>query len=237
MGKGIFITGTGTEIGKTYVTKYLTKALIHKGIKAIPYKPIQTGCVWKNGSLVAEDVEQYIQTAGLSYEQKDLCTYFFEKPASPHLAAQLENTKIDLSFIKQHFEKLQAEHDLILVEGAGGLAVPVKEDNELIMTSDLIKLLNIPILVVVPPHLGSINHTLLTIDYAKAKGLSVIGIVFNKVSKNPDIVEKDNMRIIEKITKLPILGKVPFEEKEDGKQWFEIDELIKLIEKYQLQLY
>lgn len=232
MGQGIFITGTGTEIGKTFVTKYLTKAFIQHGIRVVPYKPIQTGCVWRNGELVAEDVESYIQTSNLPFGQKDLCTYFFEKPASPHLASQIENVQINMQIIKQHYEKLSSEHDIVLVEGAGGLAVPIIEDDERIwMTTDLIQLLNIPILIVVPPHLGSINHTLLTIEYAKAKQIPILGIVFNQISQSPDIIEKDNMRIIKKIIKLPVLGKVPNvrKVKEDCSQWFVIKDIVNAI--------
>lgn len=229
MGQGIFITGTGTEIGKTYVTKFLTKALIQSGFRVAPYKPIQTGCVWKDGELKAEDVESYIQTANLSYGQKDLCTYFFEKPASPHLAAHLENVRIDVNRMKQHYDRLQKEHDIVLVEGAGGLAVPIMEENEMYMTKDIIQMLDIPLIIVVPPHLGSINHTLLTVEYAKANRLSILGIVFNKVSSHPDIIEKDNMRVIEKMTNLPILGKVPKDggEIDDILKWFYIKKIIK----------
>ncbi|WP_243292236.1 dethiobiotin synthase [Bacillus sp. FJAT-47783] len=227
MGKGIFVTGTGTEIGKTFVTKYLTKALKEQGFHVAPYKPIQTGCIEKNGELIAEDVEQYIETAKLSFTQKDLCTYFFKKPASPHLAASIENVQIDLHRIKNHYEQLLKEHDIVLVEGAGGLAVPLVESDHLLMTKDLIQLLNIPLILVVPPHLGSINHTLVTIEYAKAHHLTVLGIVFNQVSNEPDLIEKDNMRMIEKLTKLPILGRVPFTEEDEGNisEWFSVQNI------------
>lgn len=227
MGKGIFVTGTGTEIGKTYVTKYLTKALKEQGYHVAPYKPIQTGCIEKNGELIAEDVEQYIEAAQLPLTQKDLCTYFFEKPASPHLASSIENVQIDLHRIKEHYEQLRKEHDVVLVEGAGGLAVPLVEDDSLYMTKDLIQLLDIPLILVVPPHLGSINHTLLTIEYANVHHLTVLGIVFNQVSNEPDLIEKDNMRIIEKLTKLPILGRVPYRVDEGGNvsDWFSVQNL------------
>lgn len=208
MGKGIFITGTSTEIGKTFVTKHLTKWLREREVDCIAYKPIQTGCVKKNGELVALDVEEYIHTANLSYDHAELCTYFMEKPASPHLAAEIEGVEIKLEKIKEKFEHLKEKHELVFVEGAGGLAVPIKEADTVTMTKDIIRKLQIPILIVVPPHLGSINHTLLTVEYAKAHQLNIVGIIFNRLSTEPSIIEKDNMRMIEKLTQLPIIGRI-----------------------------
>ncbi|WP_243385491.1 dethiobiotin synthase [Bacillus kexueae] len=228
MGQGVFITGTSTEIGKTYVTKHLVKELRERGVNALPYKPIQTGCVrHKEGYLVAEDVEQYVETANLPFKPSQLCTYFLEKPASPHLASTIEQVELNIDRIVQHFNQLLTQHDIVLVEGAGGLVVPLKED-PLFMTKDLIQQLNIPIVIVVPPHLGSINHALLTVEYARNHSLSIAGIVFNRVSLSPTDIEKDNMRFIEKVTKLPILGVIheAHGEKKHHEMGFNIDALM-----------
>lgn len=208
---GIFITGTDTGIGKTFVTAYLIGMLQRSGIKAVPYKPIQSGGRLEGGCLVSEDIEEYRQAANLPYQQDDLCTYCLEEPLSPHLAAQISGTKIDKDRLVNQYLKLQKENDIVIVEGAGGLAVPLAENEDgIYLTKDLIKELNIPVLIVTHPALGTINHSLLTAEYAKKNGIAVLGFIINNMSQEESLMEQDNVRMIEILSGVPVIGKIPY---------------------------
>ncbi len=206
----MFVTGTGTGVGKTVATGFLTALLQKSGISAVPYKPIQSGAVWQNNRLVAEDVQFYQAVAELSYEQQELCTYCLEAAASPHLAAQQAGTTIDPAIIEEQLHRLSRENRLVLVEGAGGLAVPLAEHSDgTYTTKDLLLQLRLPIVIVAEPSLGTINHTVLTVSYAHAHNIPIVGILVNRMPEQPTDLEKDNLRMIGKLTDVPILGVIP----------------------------
>lgn len=208
---GIFVTGTDTGIGKTFVTAYLLGILQRSGIKAVPYKPVQSGGRLEKGILVAEDIEEYRLAANLPYQQDELCTYCLEDPVSPHLAAKISGVKIDKNRLVNQYIKLQKENDLVIVEGAGGLAVPLAEnEDEIYLTKDLIKELDIPVLIVTHPSLGTINHSLLTAEYAKKNGIAILGFIINNVSEEESLMEQDNVRMIEILSGVPVIGKIPY---------------------------
>ncbi|WP_134684771.1 dethiobiotin synthase [Brevibacillus migulae] len=209
-GKGLFITGTGTGVGKTAVTAYLTALCRDIGIKAAAYKPIQSGAVLVEGQLLSPDVMVYQSVAGKTSERSELCTYCLAEEASPHLAARRAGVTIQPEAIQRTFDKLTSEYDIVLVEGAGGLAVPLAaQAGHYWMTADLVRQLALPLLIVTSPHLGTINHTLLTIQYAKAQQLPVFGMIVNGLSEEPTLVEADNLSVLEQLGQLPILGIVP----------------------------
>jgi dethiobiotin synthetase len=208
---GIFITGTDTGIGKTFVTAYLTGILQRSGVKAVPYKPIQSGGRRENGELIAEDIEIYQQAAQLPYRQEELCTYCLEPPVSPHLAARISGVEIEKDRMIHHYHKLQKENEVVIVEGAGGLAVPLAENEDgVYLTKDFIKELNIPIIIVTHPFLGTINHSILTAEYAMKNGISVLGFVVNKMPRADSLMEQDNLRMLKLLSGVPVIGKIPY---------------------------
>ncbi|AMA73509.1 MULTISPECIES: dethiobiotin synthase [Aneurinibacillus] len=209
-GLSFFVTGTDTGVGKTMVTGCLTAFLSMCGYDAVPYKPIQSGGVQGDGGLVAEDVTFYRSLHSLPYEQNTLCTYCMEPAVSPHLAARQTGTRINPGHIAQQLSTLRKKHDVVLVEGAGGLAVPIMEEKqEVYMTADLIRDLRLPLLIVTHPGLGTINHTILTVEYARACRIPILGLLVNRMPDNPSEMMQDNVRIISSLTNLPVLGMLP----------------------------
>lgn len=205
---GFFITGTDTEVGKTIITTCLTYALRESGMDVIPYKPVQSGAEQKNGLWVSPDVTCYQSV--LPEEEKQLYSYLLKPSFSPHLAAQIDGISIDPQKIVEDFRSLKNKHEQILVEGAGGLAVPIVDEHY--CTTDLIKHLNLPLIIVARPALGTINHTVLTVKYAESLGLPVAGIILNGYHDQPTLGEQDNPGMIEKMTGVKVIGKVPYVE-------------------------
>lgn len=197
LNRGYFVIGTDTGIGKTYVS-----ALLYKGIKEFGggyYKPVQSGCSKQNGMLVAPDVKFVCEMANQEYD-KEMVTYTLEAEVSPHLASEREGVVIEKDKILKAWEKLTKVYRYMVVEGAGGLYVPLVRDEFYIY--DLIKLLNLPVILVSSSRVGAINHSMLTIDRLKEMGIKLHGIVFNRVSKDleRDYFEKDNIEIVKRLS-------------------------------------
>ncbi len=209
--KNVFVTGTDTDVGKTVSVAALVSLLLNKKNDVLPMKPIQTGCERSNGKWKVPDLELVLNASGLkvSEEKKELlCPYKFELPCSPHLASDKEKKEISLEKIVQSFSKLCHTQDIIIVEGAGGILVPI---NKKTMMLDLMKTFNLPVILTTRTGLGTINHTLLSINELKRADLNVAGIIFCE-TKPPahDYIEKDNQRIIKQLGKIPILGTIPY---------------------------
>lgn len=175
-----FITGIDTDIGKTYVTKCLASYFIKQGKTVGVFKPLQSGAINNNGILIAPDIESVKE---VSSNIKTKYSYLLEGEVSPALAARLAKVKIDINKIKSDFENFKKENDVTLVEGAGGILAPVSDN---MLCADLIKNLNLPIIIVTVPFLGRLNHTLLTVDYAINHGIKIKGIIVNKIPTNTD---------------------------------------------------
>lgn len=206
---GYFITGTDTGVGKTFVTALLANLLQRQGRKVAVYKPIETGGKFERQQYISNDMEFVKNLAKLPQPMAEMNTYCLREAVSPSLAAELENKTINLDLILTHFNKLQANYDWVLVEGAGGICVPISGTE--ILISDLIKLLNLPVIVVARPNLGTINHTVLTVKYAQSMGLVVKGIIINYTQRKVEtVVEKTNPRYIAGITGVPVLGIIPY---------------------------
>lgn len=192
----IFITGTDTNVGKTLVTTAIAVSLKNSGYSVGVFKPIQTG--------------SFLDTEFVKSTDKNIITkvsYSFKMPAAPSLAADFEDVVIDIDKILSDYEKLKSECDIVLVEGAGGILVPIKDD---FLMRDLIKAMDLPLLIVARPDLGTINHTLLTIEAAKAKGIKILGIIIsNYPDKTEDLAIKTAPEIIKKHSKEKILGFLP----------------------------
>lgn len=205
MDKKIFITATGTDVGKTYVSALLVKNFREKGINVGYYKPALSGACLRNGVLIPGDAEYVCAVSGLCAKPQDLVSYSFERAVSPHLAAQYESRAIELESIKVDFERISSNYDGMIIEGCGGIVCPLRMDNKTIMLEDVIKLLEADIIIVASSALGTINSTVLTVEYARARGIGIKGIILNQYEQgNP--MHRDNKRQIEKITKIPVLA-------------------------------
>jgi len=203
---GIFIIGTGTEIGKTVVAAGLAGTLKLEGVNVGVMKPVGTGGVRCNGVLVSPDALFLSAAAGLPVEPELVNPYCYELPAAPLVAAR-GHEPVNLEVIKERFDTLCERHDVVVVEGVGGLMVPLSED---LMVPDLVRVLDLPVLVVARAGLGTINHSLLTIRCARAEGLEVIGFIMNRPG-SAGLVERTNPAIVSEYGDLPCLGVV-----EDG---------------------
>jgi len=176
MYKGLFITGTDTGVGKTIVTGGIAIALKNKHCNVGVMKPIATGCFIKGGTLESRDTQFLLQASGVKDPLSHLTPYRLKTPCSPFWAAKIENRKIRIKNIMNAFSKLTKKHEIVLVEGIGGLMVPITQG---VLLIDLAKLLNLPILIVSRFTLGTINHTLLSIAQARQRGIPIFGLIYN----------------------------------------------------------
>jgi dethiobiotin synthetase len=205
-GKGLFITGTDTGVGKTIVSAGILTLLRSRGINACYFKPALTGAERINGELFPEDTELVKAIAGLDEKNENITPFIFERAASPHFAARLENRPIKKNSLLQAFQKLQEKYEFILAEGCGGIAVPLNDEGYLI--ADFIRDSGLPCIITARAGLGTLNHTLLTVEFARQFGIAVKGIILNGFTGTD--IEKDNLNSIEKLTNLPILGTIPW---------------------------
>lgn len=205
--KGLFVTGTDTDVGKTLVAAGLTAALRHQGIKAGYFKPVQSGCPEEGGRLIATDAKIAKNLAALPEPLELLTPIVLRLPLAPGVAAAREGVKVDLERVAAAFLELASRYDFLVAEGAGGLYVPLVDTKFLVL--DLARWLKLPLLVVARAGLGTINHTALTVLAARHAGLEVAGVILNRCSVTPGLAEQTNPAVIEAITGVPILGKVP----------------------------
>lgn len=167
---GLFVTGTDTGVGKTFVACALLGALRARGLDVGAMKPVETGV----GPEGPEDARRLREAAGAEDPLEEVCPQRFALPAAPSVAAEAEGRRVELGGLRAAFARLRARHDLLLVEGAGGLLVPLDARTSM---ADLAAELAFPLLVVARARLGTINHTLLTLEVARARGLPVAGVV------------------------------------------------------------
>lgn len=205
MDRKIFITATGTDAGKTYVSALILKHLRESGINSGYYKPALSGAYHSGGRLIPGDAEYVCSLSGLDVPPETLVSYCFERAVSPHLAAVCENRAIEMQKIAEDFKRISAEYEYMVIEGCGGIICPLRLDDKTIMLEDIIKLLGADIIIVASAGLGTINSTLLTVEYARAKGIGIRGIVLNRYDER-NFMHTDNKRQIEKLTHLPVLA-------------------------------
>jgi dethiobiotin synthetase len=204
--KGFFITATDTGVGKTLVSTLLLIGLNKKNIKSIHFKPIQSGIIKINDALLPPDLVfsgHYLKENNLKTYCKERNSYTFKTPVSPHLSAEIDNQKIDYNEILKQFNTFK---DVVVAEGAGGLGVPIS-DNKYIY--NLIEDFKLETIIVTRANLGTLNHTFLTSEFLKQKGITPFGIVVSGVSQKPSLMEKDNLKMIEKMTNIKIIAKIP----------------------------
>ena len=198
MNKSIFITGVDTDIGKTFVSAGLCLALKNKGLKVGYFKPFQSGAIEKDGVLIAPDVEQLKK-----YNIKTLYSYLFKGDVSPNLASVLDDIEVDIDKIKTDLENFKKENDFTIIEGAGGLYCPAYKGKTF---ADIIAYLNQEIIIVTTPDLGRINHTLMTIECAKQKGIKIKGLIINKMPENKTLSQEHFIKELKMFCDVEILG-------------------------------
>lgn len=208
MSKNIFITATGTDIGKTYVSALIVKKMRESGFDCGYFKPVLSGVVEKDGKLVESDCNYVVNTAKISTSADDCVAYWWKEAVSPHLAAKRAGMEIDINHIKSEFVKKNKEYDYLLIEGAGGITCPLRlENGEKYILKDLIKELQAPIVIVADGGLGTINSTLLTVEYAKANGIKVAGIILNNYNTD-SFMQQDNLKQVEYLTGVKVVATV-----------------------------
>ncbi len=211
MPSGLFITGTDTDVGKTLVAAGILRYLVRNEVDAVSMKPVQTGAVRIGNRLIAPDLTFHHTASGLTaaVDELDLMApYRYEPACSPHLAARLANDYPELHHIENCAQALLRSHGLLIVEGAGGVRAPVNERATML---DLMKLLAFPVILVARRGLGTINHSLLSIDAIRNAGLELLGVVFNEVENvQPDFIREDNPDAVATFADVRVLGDIDY---------------------------
>lgn len=192
-----FVSGIDTNTGKTIITGRIAKELKEKGFRVTTMKLTQTGC-----QQLSEDILIHRQIMGEQLNDYDklniTCPFIFKHPASPHLSAKMENKKIEIIKIEECIENLKPHFDYIIIEGVGGLYVPLTENFFVI---DFIKLYNFPLILVTNSKLGSINHTLMSLELCKNRNINLIKLVYNSFPLVDEIIYKDSCEFYKKYLK------------------------------------
>ena len=209
MSKGYFVTATGTDVGKTFITALLVKKWRDSGIDAGYYKAALSGAELRDGKWVAGDADYVKRTANLSDTQEQLVSYVYKEAVSPHLAARKEGNPVELAKVKADFDAACTRHEFVFAEGSGGIICPIRYDDQKVFLVDIMKTLDLPLVIVTTAALGSINACVLTVEYARSRGLDVRGLIVNRYgSSGNQEMEDDNIRMMQDLTGLEILAKV-----------------------------
>ena len=200
--KNIFITGVDTDIGKTFVSIGICLLKESENKKVGYFKPFQSGAYEKEGKLIAPDPYELKKYSSIPSKY----SYLFKGEVSPHLASILDNVEVDMNKVKYDLENFSKDKDFVVVEGAGGLYCPAVKGK---LFSDIIKELNLETIIVTTPHLGRLNHTLMTLECAKINNIKIKGIIINKIPKNMTLSEKNFIKELKLFSDVEILGAIP----------------------------
>lgn len=211
---GIFVTGTGTDVGKTITVAGLMRRLLRHGVDAMMMKPVQTGAYLDaTGHATAPDIDFVLQATGLTVDDKTmhhLAPYLYEPACSPHLAARLAGRPIRLEVILESARVLAERHRLLVVEGAGGLMVPLNESETML---DLAAVMSMPVLLVGHSGLGTINHVLLSLEALRSRNLKILGVILNdtrSVAEHDRFIYDDNLHAIQSFGNIRVLARIPW---------------------------
>ena len=208
MSKAVFLTGTGTDIGKTYISGLIVKKLAEAGKNPAYYKAAMSGNDRRaDGSLIPGDAFFVQKTSGISQPFEEMCPYVYENAWSPHLASRVEGNPVDLEVVRKGFLETADKYDYITMEGSGGILCPLCFDERRIQLEDVIREFELSSILVADAGLGTINSVVLTAEYMKARSLPIKGIIFNHYHPG-NIMEDDNIFMCEHMTGLPIIAKV-----------------------------
>ncbi len=203
-----FITGTDTDVGKTYIASSLVSHFAQLGVSVLGMKPVAAGCELVNESLLNEDASQLLLASNIKAPLAFVNPYAFQPAIAPHIAAKLAGVTISLAVINTAFQQLKKMAEVVIVEGAGGFYVPL---NERETTADLAVTLNLPVILVVGMRLGCINHALLTVQAIQARGLTLSGWVANQVSGEMTAYQ-ENFDTLKQRIAAPCLAQVKWNE-------------------------
>lgn len=208
MSKALFVTGTGTDTGKTYVTGLIVKKLQEAQKNPAYYKAAMSGNDRRpDGTLIPGDALAVQTMSGIDQSLTSMCPYVYEHAYSPHLASRLEGNPVVMDIVKHGFTDVAADYDYITVEGSGGILCPICFDEARIQLEDVVKELHLSSILIADAGLGTINSVVLTAEYMKTHGLPLKGIIFNHYHPG-DVMEDDNIFMCEHMTGLPTLAKV-----------------------------
>ena len=208
------MTATGTDIGKTYISGLILKKLRDSGYNAGYFKAAISGAVKENGKFVSSDAHYVNEISGLNEDIDDMVSYMYESEVSPHLAQKIEGNKININKIKSDYDNLQFKYDYILTEGSGGIVCPIRYDGKnKIMLEDIIKLLDLNVVLITHSSLGCINDTVLTCEYLKNRNIFIKGIIMNNFYKE-NMLCIDNKKMIEELTNCEVVETINKNKKE-----------------------
>lgn len=206
--QGFFVTGTDTDVGKTYIATALVRHFAKQGYQTVGMKPVAAGCETVSGELRNSDVTALVAASNVKALIGDVNPYAFEPAIAPHIAAEQSGVVISMAKIKQAFDALQAQADVVVVEGAGGFRVPLNREETM---ADLAIQLNLPVIMVVGIRLGCINHALMTAGSIRATGLNLVGWVANRIDQNMPALE-ENIATLKAMIKAPCTADVSWDE-------------------------
>lgn len=211
MNHSFFITGTDTDVGKTIVAAMWVRTLRKTSCNTVPFKPVQTGAPKIDGHLGVPDIDTVMDLNGLlPQDHERLAPYRYEPACSPHLAAKLAGKTISLQHIVGMARTCHEEYGSIVVEGSGGVLVPLNDSETML---DLMSMLNLPLILVARTGLGTLNHTFLTVNALKHSGLKLTAIVMvNSNDIEPDYISENNLETIAEKTGVPVIGPIPYTE-------------------------
>ncbi|MBM4296126.1 MAG: dethiobiotin synthase [Deltaproteobacteria bacterium] len=207
MGKAVFITGTDTGVGKTFFTCALAALLRSYGLSVGVMKPAETGCDERDGELFPDDAWRLKEASGCAEPMERICPYRLPEPLAPSSAAERAGVKIDVDHLLSVCRDITAGHEITLVEGAGGLMVPLVGS---FTYADFARVAKLPIIVVAANKLGAINHLLLTLEHASCKGLLVCGYLLNQMTADAALATETNREVLASLTGVPCLGEIAF---------------------------
>jgi dethiobiotin synthetase len=198
MQKQIFISGIDTDCGKTYITGHLAKKIRESGINVITAKLVQTGCVG-----ISEDIIEHRKAMGIDIlpedENGNTCPMVYSFPASPHLSAEIDKRPFEIEKVEKAFSSLKSKYELLLIEGAGGLTVPLTTE---LLTSDYLQKSEMPLILVSSSRLGSINHTLLSIDFCIKNNINLLTIIYNQFPDDDKQIAQSSYQFLKEYIKI-----------------------------------
>lgn len=206
MSKTLFITGTGTDVGKTYVTGLILKKFREQGKRVAYYKAAMSGNERReDGTLIPGDALHVKTISGIRQPLEEMCPYIYETAVSPHLAAKMEGNPVDLNLVLENFDRVCGKYDYVTAEGSGGILCPLRFDGQSLWLEDFITARDMGCLIVADAGLGTINAVVLTAEYMKSRGIPARAIIFNHYQEgNP--LHEDNRMMCEHMTGLKVVS-------------------------------
>jgi dethiobiotin synthetase len=207
MANAIFITGTDTGVGKTFFACKLAALLGDLGYRVGVMKPVETGCAEQEGKTFPADAILLKEASGCKFPLDKICPYQLRDPLAPSIAADRQGIAINVDRLIDIFDEISASHDVTLVEGAGGLMVPLLPSYTY---ADFARVLRLPAIVVAANRLGAINHLLLTLEHARCKGVSVLGYVLNRLESEASLAAETNHQALSTLSAARFAGELPY---------------------------